>query len=79
MKTEGPNVQFEASCFDCVYQRSDRYVCQGDSGFDVSCAHPEAPSDRSIGDTTWTTPSWCPLVAATIARLVEARGGKGEG
>jgi len=59
---EGPKVRVEASCSDCVHCRNDRYVCQGDSGFDVSCGHPDVKGDRRIGDTTWKTPAWCPFL-----------------
>lgn len=64
----------KASCFDCVYVRSSRYYCQGDSGSDVSCTHPEAQERGVIGDTTWDTPKWCPLLAAAVAAAWGSRG-----
>lgn len=59
----GPTIQVLGSCLNCIHCRSERYRCQGDSGHDVSCAHPNAPGDKYIGDTRWTTPSWCPFLA----------------
>lgn len=72
-KREGPSVNIEMSCFDCAHEESTRYQCQGDSGRDVTCAHPEAGPNggaRYIGDTTWKTPEWCPLRGAALAALL---------
>lgn len=68
MKTPGPKLKVDASCFDCTYERSEGYRVQGDSGHDVYCDHPNDPGKR-IGDTTWTTPEWCPILAEALARF----------
>ena len=57
-KREGPKVTISYSCMECIHERSERYVCQGDSGCGVSCAL----TSKRIGDTTWETPDWCPLL-----------------
>lgn len=67
MKRNGPRIMIKASCFDCEYEHSESYAVQGDSGHDVSCTHPDAPAKSDIGDTTWDTPSWCPLLAQALA------------
>lgn len=74
----GPKVTIKADCFGCAHAESERYTCQGDSGIDVYCAHPEAISSapsskaqrRRIGDTTWDTPDWCPLLSACLSEMV---------
>lgn len=68
MKNQGPRLTVVASCFDCADVRSERYVRQSDSGSHVSCAHPDGKG--RIGDTTWETPEWCPLLAAAREALV---------
>ena len=60
---EGPLVTIRRSCNGCAYERSESYVVQGGSGFHVSCVHPRI-GRRNIGDTTWSTPQWCPFVEA---------------
>jgi hypothetical protein len=55
---EGPLVTIRRSCFDCAHVRSSYYAVQGDGGCDVSCAK----AGRGIGDSTWTTPEWCPFL-----------------
>lgn len=78
-KREGPRARFDASCFDCAHERSEHYEVQGDSGCDVYCAHPDVVSNSRlqsrgrIGDTTWTTPDWCPLLVVAVERLVRDR------
>lgn len=80
-KREGPRVTLKASCFDCVHERSEHYAVQGDSGCDVYCAHPDVvatsrvQSRGRIGDTTWDTPDWCPLLRAAIDKARRAEGG----
>lgn len=54
----GPKVTIKLSCFECVHCASTSYTCQGDSGSDVYC---KAMDNRTIGDTTWNTPDWCPF------------------
>jgi hypothetical protein len=58
----GPTRTVRLSCFDCVHCKSSRYQVQGDSGSDVWCDHPQAPTEHDIGDTTWATPTWCPVL-----------------
>lgn len=67
-KSEGPRVTITLSCADCVHERSESYRVQGDSGHDVSCAHPASPPPARVGDTTWATPLWCPLRSQALAR-----------
>ncbi len=74
-KREGPYVYIGASCAGCVHERAEHYRVQGDSGTDVSCAHPAAPVPRTIGDTTWTTPAWCPLLDVAVDTLIRERKG----
>jgi hypothetical protein len=50
-----------AKCTGCDFMRAERYRVQGDSGTEVSCAHP-AIGSRAVGDTRWETPAWCPLL-----------------
>lgn len=64
----GPTLTITASCFDCEHKRSERYACQGDSGTEVSCAHPQGKG--YIGDTTWNTPSWCPMLPEARSALL---------
>ncbi len=79
-KQNGPRVRIDASCFDCEYERSERYVVQSDSGSDVYCVHPDVElRRRRVGDTTWHTPKWCPLLGQAIARLLEEHGRPAEG
>lgn len=62
MTREGPKVRVVRSCFECVHERSEYYAVQGDQGYQVYCAHPAHPGGpRRIGDTTWSTPAWCPI------------------
>lgn len=68
-KRRGPRLRIEASCLGCEFERSERYVCHGDSGHEVYCDHPER--GHRIGDTTWDTPAWCPLLAEAKAKLKE--------
>jgi hypothetical protein len=68
---EGPSISLEITCSGCKYVRTERYSVQSDNGCDVSCAHESAPFDKYIGDTTWTTPSWCPLSKMALGRFAE--------
>ena len=74
-KREGPRVRIDASCFDCAYECSESYAVQGDSGHDVYCTHPDVPGERAkhIGDTTWNTPEWCPLLVVAVENLIRER------
>ena len=65
----GPRLRVVSECTDCEHLREKSYAAQGDSGYVVSCAHPDGKG--RIGDTTWATPAWCPELPA--ARLALAR------
>ncbi len=73
---EGPAIRTEASCSGCAHEKSESYAVQGDSGFDVSCLHPKAPTSNRIGDSIWRTPEWCPLMprAASSAEVTRLYG-----
>lgn len=58
---EGPSTTIERSCAGCRFNVSESYAVQGDSGQSVYCTNGEK---RYIGDTTWDTPAWCPVLAA---------------
>lgn len=63
MSRIGPKLTLDATCYECIYKRSERYTAQGNSGADVYCVHPSSLVDgkqRHVGDTTWRTPVWCP-------------------
>jgi len=62
---QGPEVEVKASCVNCVYCCNKRYQCQGDSGWEVRCEHPDV-GQRPIGDTAWRTPAWCPFLGGEI-------------
>ncbi len=66
-KIDGPTITVKANCSNCVHNRSVRYAVQGDSGFNVFCCHSSFGDGRSIGDTNWDTPEWCPLFTAALA------------
>lgn len=78
-KNDGPRVTISASCFDCAHEESESYAVQGDSGCKVYCAHPSVVAEsalrsrRRVGDTTWATPAWCPLLAPAIDKLIKER------
>lgn len=76
-KNDGPALSLKASCFNCSYERSTRYRAQGDSGSDVECAHPvaNAQGHKSVGDTTWDTPQWCPLLSGAVAAMASRLAG----
>ena len=65
---EGPRLTIDASCYGCVHVRSECYRVQGDSGCNVSCTHPDGKG--SVGETTWRTPKWCPLLQRAMAALL---------
>ena len=65
----GPSVRLVLSCDGCMYERAEKYAVQGDSGHDVSCGRFDPP--KYIGDTTWSTPEWCPLRSVAIAEHIE--------
>lgn len=69
MRTYGPKVEIKASCLSCQFVKSTSYVCQGDSGHDVECTY-DVEKTRAIGDTTWSTPSWCPLLDIAVENLI---------
>lgn len=65
----GPKIEVKRSCTDCEVCQSESYAVQGDSGFRVYCAHPSLPQRKRIGDTAWSTPDWCPVIAEQVARV----------
>jgi hypothetical protein len=74
-KRVGPHLALSASCYGCAFERSVSYRCQSDSGHDIFCDHPES-NGRSVGDTRWTTPDWCPVGSAMLTlrnHIMEAR------
>lgn len=62
----GPKVTIRGNCHECVHCRSISYTCQGDSGSDVDCML----VNKAIGDTTWDTPDWCPLLPQAVVQAV---------
>jgi hypothetical protein len=72
--TIGPTVKLELSCFECTHCKTSRYTCQGDSGTDVSCAAvlDERGLMRTVGDTCWRTPDWCPYRAEAISAEIRS-------
>lgn len=64
-KQIGPTHTTQSSCFNCSLCKSERYVFEdgndGDSGHNVYCTH-ENVGKKYIGDTTWSTPDWCPVL-----------------
>ncbi len=64
-KRVGPQFSLNASCYGCVHVRGVNYVEPGRAGCKIYCDHPDRPG-RRVGDSDWSTPSWCPL-------LVESR------
>lgn len=69
---DGPRVTLQLRCTGCLHERSEYYAVQGDSGHKVDCAHPSlSEGPRRIGDTTWTTPSWCPLREKAITEAIK--------
>lgn len=69
-KRQGPHLMIEASCQGCEYERSSYYAIQGDSGHIVRCEHPDG--QKRIGDSTWQTPVWCPMLPEAKRRLAMA-------
>lgn len=74
-KRRGPRLVVKADCMDCKYEQSEHYAVQGDSGCRVFCTYPDVMGEsaigsrKRIGDTTWDTPKWCPLLADAFAAL----------
>lgn len=66
-KQTGPTVKLDISCFDCQHCKTSGYTCQGDSGSEVFCG---AMNNKTIGDTTWKTPDWCPYRNEAIQRAI---------
>lgn len=60
---KGPVTRARMTCVNCEYCKGERYACQGDSGVENHCAHPEVDQKNNyIGDTCWDTPMWCPYL-----------------
>ncbi len=68
MSQIGPELRLEISCFDCVHCKSESYQCQSDSGFDLWCG---AMNDKSLGNSGWHTPSWCPFLVDAKKKFAE--------
>jgi hypothetical protein len=64
----GPTVKIKLSCFDCEHCKTSSYTCQGDSGSDVYCG---AMNNKTIGDTRWETPDWCPYRGPAITAAIK--------
>jgi hypothetical protein len=60
-------VSVTAQCDGCAHVHSESYRVQGDSGHVVYCTR--GGEERRIGDTTWNTPDWCPLLPGAFRRL----------
>lgn len=75
-KREGPLVTIEANCFGCKHCTTESYRVQSDTGSDVYCEHPDVLAEsalrsrKRVGDTSWTTPKWCPLLEAAMKKLL---------
>lgn len=63
---EGPKVLINTSCTGCKHEHSEKYVCQGDSGWDNYCQHPDI-GHGYIGDNGSSTPNWCPFKSNAIS------------
>lgn len=72
----GPQLQLSKSCFGCRHEVSESYAVQSDSGHTVYCAHPEHGQEgkerRRVGDTTWNTPDWCPMLPNAVAAFAKS-------
>lgn len=71
----GPRVRIELSCINCDHCIGESCTCQSDSGVDVYCIYPSTAdiiggNSRLIGDSNWSTPSWCPLRQQAIDKLL---------
>ncbi len=78
MSRVGPVLSIAVRCGSCVHERSEKYVCQSDWGFDDYCAHPAVLKDgkpRSV-DSHLRTPDWCPELAAARSRFLAEEGAK---
>ena len=79
-RTNGPRVSLDLTCFHCVHCQTVGYTCQGDSGTDVYCTHPESLEEgqdrRFIGDSRWSTPRWCQLRQSAIDKWIGERATK---
>jgi len=79
MSRVGPSLKIVTSCDGCDHEHSDSYSVPGDWGQNVYCTHPEAKNKRPttglgyIGDTTWKTPSWCPILDVSALDLIKQR------
>lgn len=67
---EGPRVTLQMSCMGCVFEREVRHWRRDDPGTDVYCSHPELKEYGLVGDSTWNTPSWCPLRSAALEAFI---------
>lgn len=65
---DGPVATTTLSCEGCRHNVSESYIVQGDSGYAVHCTH--GGEKRYIGDTTWVTPDWCPVLGQPVSANV---------
>lgn len=71
-KRNGPLIHVDSSCWDCTYEKSERFICQADSGWYISCAHPDYPASGMQNRTTHSTPMQCPLLLQALRSKAES-------
>ena len=57
----GPSVTITYSCGRCKHHTSERFQCQSDSGYDITCNHPYI-GQKHVASYGTRTPDWCPLL-----------------
>lgn len=62
MKRQGPKLFLQVRCDGCIYEKSEYYACQSDTGFDYTCHHPDIKGKHLPS----LTPDWCPLKEQAI-------------
>ena len=60
---DGPTITLGVSCSGCHWVHCERYRVQGDRGFYVTCKHPSLEEPKTVGDSIWQVPKWCPVLA----------------
>lgn len=63
---KGPHIILEASCMNCSFARSGQYIERSESGYEISCAHPDYPAEAKQKRTSSTTPTECPMLIQAI-------------
>jgi hypothetical protein len=69
MSRLGPFVVLK--CNGCDFYEQVRYSCQGDSGYDKYCCHPNFKPSREM-DEQGPTPDWCPLRGTALHTALDA-------